>query len=178
MEEPIQISKLDAAERHLNMAIRLLFEGADPIPVHTLIGAASIILTDLIEHHAPNRSWDKFAQEANNISASEYFNVMRDAQNYLKHAKSDPERIFDFNPIDTESLAFWAVMNAGELRELSIEESVFQLWFLACHDPVLEDDTSPYKEALSLFGDLRGKPREYRLKSGMKVLSEYDANHG
>lgn len=172
MDEQITLSKLDAAKRQLRMAIRLLFEGTDPVPVHTLIGAASIILSDLVEKEAPERSWDRFAQDANNITAPEYFRIMRKAQNYLKHAKDDPYSILDFNPIDTENLAFWAVMNSGELGNLSMEESVYQLWFLACHDEGLEDDQPPFKDALALFGDLRNLDRAKRLRKGYEVLQE------
>jgi hypothetical protein len=172
MDNPIKISKFEAARRQLRMAIRLLFEGADPVPIHTLIGASSIVLSDLIEKKVPDRSWDHFARQANNISASEYFRVMREAQNFLKHAKDDPDAMFDFDPTDTESLAFCAVMNSGELGPLSMEESVLQLWYIACHDPQLEDSQSPYKEALELFGDLRGAPRQQRLEAGRKVLVE------
>lgn len=172
MNEPIKLSKLEAATRQLRTAIKLMFERVDPVPVHTLVGAASIIISDLVEKNVPEKSWDHFAQQANNISASEYFRVMREAQNFLKHAKDDSDAILNFNPIDTESLAFWAVMNAGELGPLSMEESVFQLWYLACHDPQLEDNVSPYKEALSVFGDLRKAPREQRLEVGRRVLAE------
>lgn len=172
MVDKITISKLEAAKRQLRMAIKMLFEEIDPIPVHTLIGAASILLSDLVEKEAPERSWDRFAQEANKITAAEYYRIMRSAQNYLKHAKDDPYSLLDFNPIDTENLAFWAVMNSGELGELSMEESVYQLWFLACHDEGLEHDISPFKDALELFGDLRNTDREVRLKKGNEILQE------
>lgn len=92
MSEMIKLTKLEAATRQLRMAIRLLFDGADPVPVHTLIGASSIILSDLVEKNVPEKSWDRFAQQANNISATDYFRVMREAQNFLKHAKDDPEQ--------------------------------------------------------------------------------------
>ena len=72
----IAISKLESATRQIRMAIKLVFEGADPVPVHTLVGAASIILSDLVEKKVPEKSWDRFAQEANNISASEYLHVL------------------------------------------------------------------------------------------------------
>ena len=41
------VSKLDAATRQLHMAIRLYFQDADPLGVHTLAGAAHGILEDL-----------------------------------------------------------------------------------------------------------------------------------
>lgn len=176
MSELITIAKHEAATRQLRMAIKLMFEDVDSVPVHTLVGAASIVLSDLVEKKVPEKSWDRFAQQANNISAPEYFRVMREVQNFLKHAKDDPDAILNFNPKDTESIAFFAVMNAGELGHLSTEESVLQLWYLACHDPQLEDNSSPYKEALSLFGDLRCAPRQERLEVGRRVLAEQLAN--
>jgi len=172
MDEYIHISKLDAARRQLDVAIRLLFYGADPVAVHTLVGAASVIISDLVQKHHPDKSWDKFAQEANNITASDYFKIMRKAQNFLKHAKEDSDATLDFDPKDTESVAFWAVMNLGNFGELSMEASVLQLWYLACHAPALERDVEPYNRAIEIFGDLRGNGRAERLAVAKRVLSE------
>lgn len=115
MNEVIRVGKLEAARRQLQAAIRIMFEGGDPVVTHTLIGAASIVLTDLVEFKVPHKSWDKLAQEANNLKPKNYFNIMRGAQNFLKHAKDDPNGTLELNPTDTESLAFFAVMNTGEL---------------------------------------------------------------
>ena len=86
MTDCFQLTKLDAARRQLRVAIRLLFDGVDPIAVHTLVGAASIIISNLTDQQHPENSWDRFIQKANNISASEYFQIMRKPQNFLKHA--------------------------------------------------------------------------------------------
>ncbi len=172
MDEHIHISKLQAAQRQLDAAIRLLFDDGDPVAVHTLVGAASVIITDLIEKHHPDKSWDKFAQEANKITASEYFQVMRKPQNFLKHARNDAEATLDFDPKDTESVAFWAVMNLGNFGSLSMEASVLQLWYLACHAPTLDPNTEPYNRALEVFGDLRNKPRAQRLAVAKRILAE------
>jgi hypothetical protein len=178
VNERIHISKLDAARRQIDAAIRLLFEGADPVVVHTLVGAASVIISDLVERHHPDTSWDKFAQEANKITASEYFQVMRKPQNFLKHARDDADATLDFDPKDTESVAFWAVMNLGNFGELSTEASVLQLWYLACHAPTLDPKLEPYSRALEIFGDLRGKPRAHRLAVAKRVLAEQLADVG
>jgi hypothetical protein len=172
MHERIQISKLDAARRQVDVAIRLLFDGVDPVAVHTLIGAASVIITDLVEKHHPENSWDRYAQEANKITASEYFQVMRKPQNFLKHARDDADATLDFDPKDTESVAFWAVMNLGNFGELSMEASVLQLWYLACHAPTLDPNLRPYARALEIFGDLRNKARAERLAVAKRVLAE------
>ena len=178
MAERIQVSKLEAAKRQLNVAVRLMFEGGDPVAVHTLVGAASVIISDLVEKHHPDQSWDKFAQEANKITASEYFQVMRKPQNFLKHARDDADATLDFELKDTESVAFWAAMNLGNFGALSMEASVLQLWYLACHAPNLDSDIEPYNRALEIFGDLRGKPRTERLAVAKRVLAEQLADVG
>ena len=178
MDEHIHISKLEAAKRQLDVAVRLLFDDGDPVAVHTLVGAASVIISNLVEKHHPDKSWDKFAQQANKITASEYFQVMRKPQNFLKHARGDADATLDFDPKDTESVAFWAVMNLGNFGRLSMEASVLQLWYLACHAPSLEPNVEPYNRALEVFGDLRNKPRVHRLAVAKRVLAEQLADVG
>lgn len=174
----IHITKLDAARRQLQVGIQLLFNNGDPIAVHTLIGAASTIISDLVEAKHPDESWDKFAQEENNITPKEYFAVMRQAQNFFKHADNDPEATFDFSLLDTECLAFWTVMNLGAFGLLSMEASVLQLWYLACHAPNLDANIEPYPRAIAVFGDLRNVPRVQRLAAAKRVLNEQLADTG
>ena len=178
MDEAIRLNKFDAARRQLRFAIRLLFDDEDPVAIHTLVGAASAIISDLVEKQHPDKSWDKFAQEANKISASEYFQVMRKPQNFLKHARDDDTATFDFNPQDTESVAFWAVMNLANFGTLSMEESVLQLWYLACHAPTLDPKVELYDRVLKVFGDLRQTPRAARLAIAKRVLTEQLADVG
>ena len=179
MTEVVRIGKLDAARRQLREAIRTIFAEGDPVVAHTLAGAASIVLTDLIEHKVPHKSWDKFAQDANSLAPKDYFSIMRKGQNFLKHARDDPDDTFELNPTDTESLVFLSVMNAGELLnhqnlgQLSMEESVFQLWHIACQSPELDGADDPFKKALEVFGDLRSSTRSERLAAGRRVLKEY-----
>lgn len=172
MPEHLNVSKIEVAQRQLNVAIRMLFANDDPVAVHTLVGAASSILSNLVENRHPNESWDKLAQGANGLSASEYFTIMRKAQNWFKHAVDDPDERFEFDPEGTEALAFWAVMNASLLADLSTEAMIYQIWFIALQEPSndLEEESRVAKE---LFGDIRTKPRTERLQAGAKVLREH-----
>jgi hypoxanthine-guanine phosphoribosyltransferase len=61
MPDSFQLTKLEAAQRQLSVAVRMLFDGQDPVAVHTLVGAASIVFTDLVEHIAPQVSWDRIS---------------------------------------------------------------------------------------------------------------------
>jgi hypothetical protein len=177
MSEHLVISKLEAAQRQLRVAIRMLFTAEDPVAAHTLVGAASALFTDLVEIIAPERSWDKRAREANSLAPSEYFQVMRRDQNFFKHARGDHEAELTFNPEETEALAFWAVMNASELAPLPIEAQIYQLWYIAARSPFSDLEKSPLREAVALFGDLRPLPRAARLSAGKHVL-ESEVNRG
>lgn len=171
------ISKLDAAQRQLNAAIQMLFSEADPVATHTLVGAASLLFSDLVEVRAPEKSWDTKAREANALEAKEYFQVMRRYQNFLKHAREDHEAVLDFNPEETESLAFWAVMNASELAPLSVEAQVYQLWYIAARSPDLDPEKPPLRDAIEFLGDLRFLPRVERLMAGRRALDR-ESMHG
>jgi hypothetical protein len=131
----IRVTKLEAARRQLVTGIELLFNEADPVSAHTLVGAASVVLADLAQHHFPGENWDSLAQQANRLEAKKYWQVLRATQNFLKHARDDVDKTHEFNPIDTDALAFCAVRNVALFGELSLEESTLELWYIACHRP-------------------------------------------
>ena len=120
------VTKLDAARRQLRFAIRAMFDEEDPLAVHTLVGAASTIASNLVD---AEKSWDKMAQESNGLKPGEYFKIMREAQSFLKDAENDSNEVYEFDPEHTDALAFWTVMNLSEMCELSLEESVLQWWY-------------------------------------------------
>ena len=120
----LQVGKLDAANRQLDCAIDLFFSGGDPVCVHSLAGAASMLLSDLIETRDPGESWDRMAQADNDLSPSEYFEIVRNAQNFLKHAKHDSNAVLRLNERDTEGMIMIAVLNSSQLQRLSIHQQV------------------------------------------------------
>jgi hypothetical protein len=166
------MNKLDAANRQLDFAIHLLFSGGDPICIHTLAGAASILLSDLVEHHVPSKSWDRAVQESNHLSPGKYFRIIRNAQNFLKHAKSDPAAMLNFDEVETEELTMLAVMNSGELQDLSVPQSVYQLWYLGVRAATLGEDFPFVKDALKLFPGINSMARTDQRILGAKVLAD------
>ncbi len=166
----LQIGKLEAANRQLDFAIRLFFSCGDPVCVHTLAGAASIVLTDLVEHHAPSKSWDRNVQAANALSASDYFNIVRNAQNFLKHARGDPKAILNFNEVETEELLMLAVMNSGKLQHMSMEQSVYQLWYLGRRVKELGAGFPFVQEAMALFPGIEGGSPAKAKEVGQQIL--------
>ena len=170
--DQIRLSKIDAARRQLRVGIRLFFDGGDPVAIHTLIGAASMVISDLAEHQNPIDSWDRVAQKANELKPGEYFHIMRAPQNFIKHAKKDPDAELDFNPAETLDLAFSAAMNLFEFGPLRSNEFIFLMWFLACRAPKEVQDAKVFQNAFELFGDLRNLPCEEQVSIGKDFLDE------
>lgn len=170
------VTKIEAACCQLNTAICLFFSNQDPVSAHTLAGAASVIFSDLVEISNPDNSWDKHAQRVNKLSANAYYQIAREAQNFFKHAKSDPEGKLDFKETDTETIMMFAALNCGELQTLSTEMSVFQFWYLASRASVFGKDFPFVKEALDFFPRIEALERPQKISLGRKVLNEKLSN--
>lgn len=173
MTQVLRLTKLEAAQRQLARAIRMHFAEDDPVSTHTLAGAASVLLTDLVEHAHPGKTWEQLVQQDNNLSTAVFFKIARKAQNFLKHARDDPAEMLDFNPSDTDALLTLATFNAMELAPLSPEANVFQLWALALLCPDDMADESPFKEAIEYFGPLQRMSRQEQLAAGRRGLMEF-----
>ena len=173
MTHVLRFTKLEAAQRQLTRAIQMHFAGDDPVCTHTLAGAASILLIDLVEHHLPGSTWEQKAREDNNLSKAQFFKIARKAQTFLKHARDDPSETLDFNQSDTDALLTLAVFNASELAPLSPEAEVFQLWSLALLCPEDMINEPPFQEAIAYFGHLQQMERSEQLAAGRKGLLEF-----
>jgi hypothetical protein len=93
----IKISRLEAARRQLDTAIRLYFTNGDPISIHTLAAAAFEILKD-VDRHGPNTG--TFYDSVENVVTpgleKQAIIAMREAQNFFKHAQQEPDKVLDF----------------------------------------------------------------------------------
>lgn len=110
------ITKLDAAERQLNTAIRLFFENRDHFSSYALTTASREITDDLIEKKSgevyqreltrlgdPTKVRLSFREEFCNLIEPEHYKqalkLLRRWQNFLKHADNDPDsEIDDLSP--------------------------------------------------------------------------------
>lgn len=99
----MEITKLDAARRQIDAAIKLYFEEGDEVAVHTLVGAAHILITDLGAAAKQESILDRYVVREKRWEVE---GAIRAPQNFLKHATRDPEATFDFNPHSTELMLF------------------------------------------------------------------------
>jgi hypothetical protein len=117
------ISKVEAADRQLRVAIRLFFERKDLLAVHTLAAAAQGILTDLARPKDIKIIFDRLDPDLRR--------AYRLAQNFLKHADKDPEQQFAFFPEATKFHLFEAaVVHSILTQTMSPEVTGFLGWFL------------------------------------------------
>ena len=61
----------------LLVRIHMFFEERDAVAIHTLVGAASLLLSDLVQDKFPDKSWDSKAQIDNTLSPQSFYKIMR-----------------------------------------------------------------------------------------------------
>lgn len=100
----MQITKLEAARRQLDAAIGLYFNDGDAIAIHTLVGAAHILLTDLSKAAEQESLFQRYIRPE---KRAEVERAIRRPQNFFKHAdKGTHEDILEFDPHGTELMLF------------------------------------------------------------------------
>jgi hypothetical protein len=99
----IVVGKLDAAHRQLRTAIRLWFEGGDPVSIHTLAFAAYEIAHVVSKKR--NRARRDLIFDSLMIKdehRAEWNKTIKDHANFFKHAKKDWDSSIKFAPILSE----------------------------------------------------------------------------
>lgn len=167
----LRINKMQAGHRQRNVAIRLHFEGGDPIAVVTLAGEAFQIFADLVEHRCPKGSRDQSAPEVIGLSPRTYPDALRKAQHFLRHADRDARDVLEWSSRDIEALILAAIMNAEQLDGLSLSECIYRLWYFAKH---MKPEFAPALGAAELFPEIAQLPdREQRARGAEVLLREY-----
>jgi hypothetical protein len=128
----LQISKLDAAKRQLEMAIVLYFHEADPVSIHTLTAAAYNIIRDINSKRGGLPMYVKglFFSIIKEEYRQEIITKIQEAENFFKHADKDPDGVLKFDPTRTEILILDACMKYYELTGEKVPSHVvFQGWY-------------------------------------------------
>jgi hypothetical protein len=111
-DSKITITKLDGALRQTETAITLWFYDGDPFSIQTLAAAATQVLQDVNQKRKgppilPDLSFIKPEYH------KEYYNALKAAPNFLKHADKDPDASISFDPTLNMHMLFEAVFNFG-----------------------------------------------------------------
>ncbi len=136
MAAAIEITKLEAARRQLETAIRLYFSNGDQISIHTLAAASYNVIRDIVRKKKLGAMIvkDLSVQHAKPEFRKVVSKALNAAENFFKHADKDPEASFNFLPAQTEFLIFDAeVMYQKLTGRVSPLFLAFRGWFMMTH---------------------------------------------
>lgn len=161
------MTKLQVARREIDTAVKLLFDGGDPIAVMVLAAAARGIVSSLCEIAGKRGLVDLLQEDFPHFARSNLFSQANRRANWFKHAggKDAEETLDDFLPEEADVILFWAIHDFGVLaKSNSIESGVFTGWFLATQAP------GTVQVADDAFPGILDLSREQRLAFGKQLL--------
>jgi hypothetical protein len=127
-----QVTKLDAAQRQLQTAIRMWFDDEDYVSAHTLAYAAYEIIHAVSKAKNPNRG-DLLldSSQVKPEKRKEFNQVFREAANFFKHADRDPDATIEFSPGLTELFIYYAIKGLETCSVTPAHElTVFMFWLM------------------------------------------------
>lgn len=148
----LTISKLDAARRQLEIAVRLYFVEADPVSIHTLTSTAYQLLADInkaiggspmLKEQVPTWVRPDASDEARRR--------LNEAANFFKHADRDHEAILEFNSNPTWLWLYDACQKYHELTQEAVPilyAFVVWCWIGPGHDLVKGPEREHVREQL------------------------------
>ena len=169
----LRISKIDAARRQIDSAIGLLFEGGDPVAVHTLACAGWRILRDLCEKrgtpaHLANKMLIRPGME------QKFWARLSRAANFFKHADRDADEILDTVEEEANDVVlFMATQSYVDLGyQLTAEMETLCTWFIVMNPDLMRDDLPAHMlmAIRSSSDDWHNSSRGERLNVGKELL--------
>lgn len=148
------LTKRVVAQRQLVAAIRLLYDGADLVPVYSLAANAWEII-DTLATRAGVDSISNQTREHIPLGKDLKYNYINSPyRNFFKHADKDPDAsVPPLKDGNVESIVFLAVEDYLRLSGMSpVEFQVYQLWYLAKNEEKLSTDAMA-----RVLNDIRGK---------------------
>jgi hypothetical protein len=170
-------TKIDIAEAHIRTAVRLFFEDAHPVPVHTLACSAREIMTTLggklgvdtvLHDYARNRgvALDDAARKANAFVG------------FMKHADRKPTAVLEnFSDLDNDAILFLACHDFGRVTGgMPVEAQVFEPWYFATKVKKVSKGRPKWqklvKDCIKLFPRVRSVPRAQQKRIGLEALNK------
>ena len=141
MDKGYLISKIEAARRQLETAIRLFFYERDSISIHTLASAAQEVLNALGGKQGQEPYiLGHFLKSVKEGRRKEVADKLREAQNFFKHADKDHDKEIKFDPESTLFVMWDACeMYARLTGEGTDSMKCFDQWFRMKYRETIEN---------------------------------------
>ena len=164
--EHIQLTKIEASRRHLELAIFLFFAEADSVPLHTIVAAGYDVLRDINIRANGNvtltkDSFIEIVASRDQDLAKRLRNTINSPQNFFKHADHDADAILYFNPELTIHLLFDACMVYSQLtKDLPVSMRIFDTWFKMQYRDLYRELPEVHTQLSELYLKYQGRPRQ------------------
>jgi len=170
----INVSKVEAARRQIDVAIRMLFSEEDPVAIHTLAGAAFRILRDLVDKKSDSYMKKITKSMIKPGMEGKFWRQWNRSTNFLKHADKDPEALLEnIDEEANEGILFIASLYYQDLRHRLTPEMITLVgWYIAMHPEFLRENASVSftQSVLQSEASLKGKSRAEQLAIGSQLL--------
>ena len=173
----IRVTKIQAAQRQIDVAIRMLFRNEDPVAIHTVAMAGFRILRDLTEKMGLEHPIDSMIKPG---KEKEFWGALNSFSNFCKHADLDPNGVsisFREDANDTALLiAATYYRNLG--YQWTNEMQFLSAWYVSLHPDVLSENAGVATRALvrSTFEQVRSLERKEQLAIGLHTLKKLETS--
>lgn len=166
----VYVSKLDAAKRELEHAIKLFFNYADFVIIHLTSSAALDVLRGLGKEAGIVSFRDELMQRIKKDKQKVVMDKLNEAYNFFKHASKDPNKIIKFNP-EASTFVMWESISlyhklSGELTGLMF---AFNGWFVLRHKGFFINEEM--KKTMAQFEDINIEDRNLFLTAAHEIDS-------
>jgi hypothetical protein len=169
---PMNLSKPQAAARILDAAIRLFFAGGDAVAVHALAASSANLFSELAMSGESGGAWRERLRDDSSPAARAMKDTLNRAWNLFRHSQGGSDETLHFDPMESEYLIFFAVLECGDHQATSCCMEVFQLWYIAAHPERFPRSVPEFDEAMKTFSGLASLPPLLRIRRGRAVLEK------
>jgi len=171
----IRLNRLDAAGRLTDSAIRMTFDGADPVAIHAVIAEAHRIIHDFYRTRGDIESYLRLGDWIGPGHAARFWRYINASADFLKQSTWDSDALFD---LEEDTNDFMIVYAARWYQKMGFEATramrVFATWYVACNPGILRADAMPEAKITaqleSMSKALQGLERTDRLRAGQMAL--------
>jgi hypothetical protein len=134
----IRINKIDAARRQIDAAIRMTFDGEDPVATHSVIAGGHRIIRDICEKRGDIESYLRFTDWIASGYERDFWRLFNASANFLKHADEDADHIHELDEEITDFMIVCASRWYGDLGNArSVAMNTFCFWWAVQNPKVI-----------------------------------------
>lgn len=168
------ITKLEAAQRQTDEAIRMHFNGSDALAVITVAHAALSLMRDLAEAKGGVALHENFKAFVRPGKEKEFQDALNRIPNFLKHANRDPDAMID-EPVEQYNDGALAWL-CGYYEDLAGSKTqpmqVFFSWFTLLNPHIVKEGHPMEAVMAAMDNGLRNESRAAQLDVGNEVLKK------